>query len=191
MQQLKKKTLIFGMAMFLLLPGTVHGQSADPSVEERFPCLTKFLQILEDWGFSYEEEVLPETESQKGIAAEMLMQVNQQRRSAGRSELSLSQELTKVAQAKAEDMRDQGYFGHTSPTFGTPFEMMDAFGIEYRSAGENIAKGQKTVALVMDGWMNSSGHKENILNEDFTQLGVGYCTDKQGNTYWVQMFIQK
>ena len=198
MLQLKKKALALGMAALLLLPGTVYGQSSEPVETDWKDCFAQFFQFLEDWGICLENGNLPETPDvpeieeaipQLGLARVMLAQVNKQRRSAGLSELSLSQELTKVAQIKAEDMRDQGYFGHTSPNYGSPFEMMQEFGINYGTAGENIAQGQPSVESVMAGWMNSSGHRANILNENFTQLGVGYCIDEAGNTYWVQMFI--
>ncbi len=77
-----------------------------------------------------------------------------------------------------------GYFSHTSPTYGSPFDMMRSYGVTYRYAGENIASGQRTAAQVMNDWMNSSGHRANILNQNFTKIGVGYVNGK-----WVQMFI--
>ena len=83
-------------------------------------------------------------------------------------------------------MQTKGYFSHTSPTYGSPFEMMKKFGITYRYAGENIAYGQRTPQQVVDAWMNSSGHRANILNANFTQIGMGYVAT--GN-YWTQMFI--
>lgn len=116
--------------------------------------------------------------------------VNDERSSAGLSSLTMNAELCKVAQAKAEDMRDNNYFSHTSPTYGSPFEMMKQFGISYSAAGENIAKGQRSPESVMTAWMNSQGHRANILNSSYEQIGVGYCTDANGNTYWVQMFIK-
>lgn len=97
-------------------------------------------------------------------------------------------ELSRVARYKSQDMKDKNYFSHTSPTFGSPYDMMKSFGITYRSAGENIAYGFSTAAKVVDGWMNSAGHKKNILNPNYTHMGVGYV--KSGN-YWTQMFIQK
>ena len=83
-------------------------------------------------------------------------------------------------------MHDKGYFSHTSPTYGSPFDMMKQFGITYRTAGENIAMGYPTAEAVVDGWMNSEGHRANILNASFTEIGVGYVAD--GN-YYTQMFI--
>jgi len=104
--------------------------------------------------------------------------------------LKVNTKLSGVAEKKAEDMRDRNYFSHTSPTYGSPFDMMKQFGISYSSAGENIAKGQRTPADVMNGWMNSPGHKANILNSSYTEIGVGYVTDSNGTTYWVQHFIR-
>lgn len=121
-------------------------------------------------------------------ADEVLKLVNQERAKVGLKALTLSPELTNVATVKAKDMRDKNYFDHTSPTYGSPFDMMTRFGIKYSSAGENIAAGQKTPQEVMNSWMNSSGHRANILNKDYEQLGVGYVTGGSYGTYWVQMF---
>ena len=85
-------------------------------------------------------------------------------------------------------MKDKNYFSHTSPTYGTPFQMMKSFGITYKTAGENIARGYNTPESVVNGWMNSSGHRANILNATYTRIGVGYVKD--GN-YWTQMFVSK
>lgn len=116
--------------------------------------------------------------------------VNQERAKQGLSPLTLNTKLSSVAETKAADMRDKNYFSHTSPTYGSPFDMMKQFGISYKSAGENIAMGQKTPESVMNGWMNSEGHRANILNANYTEIGVGYVTDSNGKTYWVQMFIR-
>ena len=116
----------------------------------------------------------------------MVRIVNEIRVSYGLGELTLNEELSAVARLKSEDMRDNHYFSHNSPTFGSPFEMMSHFGINYRTAGENIAMGQKTPREVVDGWMNSEGHRANILNGSFTEIGVGYA---ENGHYWTQMFI--
>ena len=116
--------------------------------------------------------------------------VNKERAAAGLSALKINTKLSSVAEKKAEDLRDKNYFSHTSPTYGSPFDMMKQFGITYTAAGENIAKGQKTPSAVMNGWMNSEGHRANIMNSNYTEIGVGYVTDSNGNTYWVQMFIR-
>lgn len=112
--------------------------------------------------------------------------VNEQRAANGLKPLTLNADLSNVARVKSQDMHDNHYFSHTSPTYGSPFDMMKSFGISYRTAGENIAMGYATPEAVMEGWMNSSGHRANILNASFTQIGVGYVAD--GN-YWTQEFI--
>ncbi|MGG3451981.1 SafA/ExsA family spore coat assembly protein [Domibacillus aminovorans] len=120
--------------------------------------------------------------------AEVIRLVSVERQKAGLKPLTQNWELSRVAQIKSQDMMKNKYFDHNSPTYGTPFNMMKNFGITYKSAGENIAKGQTTPAAVMKAWMNSSGHKANILSKNFTQIGVGY--EPNGN-YWTQQFIQK
>ncbi|MBE7013558.1 MAG: SafA/ExsA family spore coat assembly protein [Ruminococcaceae bacterium] len=120
--------------------------------------------------------------------AEVIRLVNEERKKEGLSPLAHNWELSRVARYKSQDMKDKKYFSHQSPTYGSPFEMMKAFGISYRSAGENIAKGQRTPQAVFNSWMNSSGHRANILNANYTHIGVGYVKD--GN-YWTQMFIRK
>lgn len=122
-------------------------------------------------------------------ASEVIRLVNVERSKNGLAPLKANAELSKVATVKAQDMIDKNYFSHTSPTYGSPFDMMKKFGINYTAAGENIAYGQKTPAEVMNGWMNSSGHRANILNSNFIEIGVGVAKDKNGTPYWVQMFI--
>lgn len=130
-----------------------------------------------------------ETSTISKEADEVIKLVNIERSKNGLAPLKANDELSKVATAKAQDMIDKNYFDHTSPTYGSPFDMMKKFNINYTAAGENIAYGQKTPATVMDGWMNSSGHRANILNSNFTEIGVGVVKDKNGTPYWVQMFI--
>lgn len=119
---------------------------------------------------------------------EVVRLVNVERSKQGLKPLSSDWELSRVARYKSEDMRKNNYFSHTSPTYGSPFQMMKSFGIKYKTAGENIAKGYKTPTAVVTGWMNSSGHRANILNPTFTHIGVGYV---QNGSYWTQMFISK
>ena len=112
--------------------------------------------------------------------------INDIRRTEGLRELSIDPELSRVARIKAQEMHDKHYFDHNSPAYGTPFEMMRAFGIRYRVAGENIAVGFRTPQAVVEGWMNSDGHRANILNPEFTKIGMGFVAD---GGYWCQMFI--
>lgn len=124
------------------------------------------------------------------IEKEVVRLVNLERQKAGLKPLIIDSELSKVARLKSEDMKNKNYFSHTSPTYGTPFDMLQQFNITYKRAGENIAKGQKTAQEVVQAWMNSEGHKRNILSKSFTHIGVGYA--KRGNTpYWTQQFISK
>lgn len=117
------------------------------------------------------------------FAQQVLDLVNQERSKAGLKPLSMISGLTKVAMAKAQDMYNNNYFDHQSPTYGSPFDMMKSFGITYNSAGENIAKGQTSPTEVMNQWMNSPGHRANILNTTFTQIGIAFY-----NKEWVQEF---
>ena len=123
-------------------------------------------------------------------AEEVLKLVNSERQKAGLNALTLSDKLTSIANTKAKDMADKNYFSHTSPTYGSPFDMLHTFGVSYSSAGENIAAGQKTAEQVMTDWMNSSGHRANILNKNYTELGVGYVQGGSYGTEWVQLFIR-
>jgi uncharacterized YkwD family protein/spore coat assembly protein SafA len=128
-----------------------------------------------------------DTES-AAFEAEVIRLVNQERAKHGLSALAHDWQVSRVARYKSRDMNENNYFSHTSPTYGSPFTMLKNFGISYRSAGENIAKGYKTPAEVVKGWMNFSGHRANILSSKFTHIGVGY--EKNGN-FWTQMFISK
>ena len=149
---------------------------ANPQVEN--PDLIypdEILNIPED-----DEDSLSEYE------LEVVRLVNVYRSNAGLKPLSADAELSYIARLKSQDMCDKKYFSHTSPTYGSPFQMMKDFGVSYRSAGENIAMGQRTPSEVVTAWMNSPGHRANILNSSFTRIGVGYVS--AGN-YWTQMFI--
>ncbi len=130
---------------------------------------------------------IPQLESTvSSYESEVIRLVNEIRQKNGLRPLTANWELSRVARYKSQDMRDNGYFSHNSPTYGTPFQMLSAFGLSYRTAGENIAKGYASPQAVVNGWMNSSGHRANILNGSYTQIGVGYVS---GGNYWTQLFI--
>jgi len=122
------------------------------------------------------------------IEQQILTLTNQERAKEGLKALATDAKLMNAAREKSTDMRTNKYFSHTSPTFGSPFDRMKALGIDYRAAGENIAMGQKSADEVVKAWMNSPGHRENIMKPNFTHIGIGY--DSQGH-YWTQQFIQK
>ncbi|MFD2614202.1 CAP domain-containing protein [Paenibacillus gansuensis] len=120
-----------------------------------------------------------------GFEQQVLDLVNQERTKAGLTALTMNNtNLTNAAMAKARDMYDHHYFDHNSPTYGSPFDMMKSFGVTYTTAGENIASGQTSATQVMNDWMNSPGHRANILNSGFTQIGIAFY-----NGQWVQEFI--
>lgn len=130
---------------------------------------------------------IPKTDSTvTSYENEVIRLVNEIRAKNGLKALTADWELSRVARYKSQDMKDNNYFSHTSPVYGSPFNMIKNFGISYRSAAENIAKGQKTPQAVVNAWMNSAGHRANILNSSYTKIGVGYVAS--GN-YWTQMFI--
>lgn len=118
---------------------------------------------------------------------EVVTLTNKERAKYGLQPLKIDSKLSEVARIKSTDMKKNGYFSHTSPTYGSPFDMMKEFGISYRAAGENIAMGQRSPQEVVNAWMNSEGHRKNILSSNFTHIGIGHV---EGN-YWTQMFIGK
>ncbi|MDR6224115.1 CAP domain-containing protein [Desmospora profundinema] len=127
----------------------------------------------------------------QSIEMEVVNLVNQEREKRGLKPLKADTKLSQVARDKSQDMIDNNYFSHDSPRYGSPFDMMKAYGISYRTAAENIAAGQSTAKQVMDGWMNSDGHRANILNPNLDTIGVGYAKGGSYGHYWTQMFIQR
>ena len=116
--------------------------------------------------------------------------INTQRTNNGLPALKVSSEVQKVARIKAQDMIDNNYFSHTSPTYGSPFDMLKSFKVSYNSAGENIA-GNSSNSGAVNAWMNSAGHKANILNSSFNYTGIGVVSSPKYGKIFVQMFIGK
>jgi uncharacterized YkwD family protein/spore coat assembly protein SafA len=127
----------------------------------------------------------------KSIEHQVIQLTNQERAKYGLPALKADWQVSRVARYKSADMRDRGYFSHTSPTYGSPFTMLKNFNISYTAAGENIAMGQTTPQAVVKAWMNSTGHRQNILSKSYTHIGVGYAQGGSGRHYWTQMFIKK
>lgn len=134
---------------------------------------------------------IPDLSATKSIGNEVIQLTNQQRAKYGLKPLAADWQLSRVARYKSADMRDKNYFSHNSVTYGSPFTMMRNFGISYRSAAENIAAGQRTANEVVQAWMDSPGHRKNILNGTYTHIGVGHVTGGTYGHYWTQMFIAK
>jgi uncharacterized YkwD family protein/spore coat assembly protein SafA len=133
---------------------------------------------------------IPSPNGMSALESQVITLVNKERVSRGLMALKTGSTLSYVARLKSQDMVNKGYFSHTSPTYGSPFNMMEHFGISFSAAGENIAYGQPTAASVMTAWMNSPGHRANILNPSYTYIGVGAAKNSRGVIYWTQEFIK-
>jgi uncharacterized YkwD family protein/spore coat assembly protein SafA len=198
-----KKMMILLMLIMMIIPSMVSAET-DIYIVQKNDSLWKIAvkyqigvkEIIDanpqfknpDLIYPNDKVNIPNIDATKNIEVQVQQLVNQERSKAGLKPLQMDWELQRTARTKSCDMATKNYFSHTSPTYGSPFDMMKSFGISYRTAGENIAKGQRTPSEVMKAWMNSSGHRANILKNDFTHIGVGYC--EQGN-HWTQMFIGK
>ncbi|MGB7606165.1 MAG: CAP domain-containing protein [Lutisporaceae bacterium] len=122
--------------------------------------------------------------------ARILQLANAERAKVGAKPLKANTDLNKLASMKSQDIVDNNYFSHQSPTYGSPFDMMKTYGISYMYAGENLAINNDADAA-HNAWMNSEGHKRNILNPDFTELGIGLYPKGNGSYAYTQMFIGK
>ncbi|MFI3210080.1 MAG: S-layer homology domain-containing protein [Peptostreptococcaceae bacterium] len=129
------------------------------------------------------------TSAYSAFQDEVLRLTNIERVKVGAVALQANTKLSEVATLKSEDMINNNYFSHSSPIYGSPFEMMASFGLTFSKAAENIAWGQRTPEEVVTAWMNSEGHKKNILNGDYTHIGIGVAKDSSGRYYWTQMFM--
>ncbi len=124
-------------------------------------------------------------------AAEIVRLVNLERQKENLAPLKNLNTLSKVAEIKSKDMRDKNYFNHNSPTYGSPGDMVKKFNISFTMLGENIAAGQTTPASVVKSWMDSPGHKANILNARYTHIGIGYAEGGSWKHYWTQLFLKQ
>ena len=116
--------------------------------------------------------------------------INKQRTNNGLTALKIDAEALNVARIKAQDMVDNNYFSHDSPVYGSPFEMLKSFKVSYKTAGENLA-GNSSNSGAVNAWMNSSGHKANILNSSFNYTGIGVVTSPRYGKIFVQIFLGK
>ncbi len=147
-------------------------------------------------GWNYSTKTVSITQSDTGtndnsidaFISEVIEIVNKHRISNGLRPLSRSAGLTEVAKFRAEDMADNNYFSHISPYYGEMTDLYDKFDITWSYCGENIACGQRNPQDVTESWMNSSGHRENILDTDYKYIGVGVARNSNGTYYWVLEF---
>lgn len=130
----------------------------------------------------------PNTESAQTVSDQTINLVNKNRQQQNLATLQHDKNLSAIAKKKAEDMANNNYFAHVSPTYGSVGNMLDHFNYNWTAYGENIAKGYKSPDTVVDGWMQSPGHRANILQPKFKNIGSGYATDTKGTTYWVHLF---
>lgn len=133
---------------------------------------------------------IPQAAPLTSLEDEVIRLVNVERVKNGLQPLTKNWEASRTARYKSEDMINKNYFAHISPTYGSPFKMMEDFGLRFSAAAENIAYGQRTPAEVMNSWMNSPGHRANILSRSFNQIGVGAAKSYNGTLYWTQMFLK-
>ena len=131
-----------------------------------------------------------ETSNMNSDEKEVFDLINKQRTNNGLAALKNDSEVQRVARIKAQDMVDNNYFSHTSPTYGSPFDMLKSFKISYKTAGENIA-GNSSNSSAVTAWMNSSGHKANILNSNFNYTGIGVVSSPKYGKMYLQLFIGK
>ncbi|WP_245308258.1 CAP domain-containing protein [Halalkalibacter urbisdiaboli] len=208
---MKKFTLIFA-AICLLLSFTGHEDAhaqikmfkEPPFSHYKVSPGDSFWFIAQRYGLDYQElmRLNPDVEPRNMHVGEVIRLkadathhstfedqvvalVNQERAKQGLKPLTHRADVKNVAHKKAEDLINANYFSHNSPNYGSPFDMLKSFGIQYTTAGENIAKGQKTPQEVMNAWMDSPGHRQNILKPEYDTIGVGFY-----HSAWVQMFIK-
>ena len=131
-----------------------------------------------------------QTSSMNSDEKEVFDLINKQRTKNGLPDLQNDSEVQRIARIKAQDMVDNNYFSHNSPTYGSPFDMLKSFKVSYKTAGENIAANSSNSSAVT-AWMNSSGHKANILNSSFNYTGIGVVSSPRYGKMYVQMFIGK
>ncbi|MDF2591659.1 MAG: SCP-like extracellular [Clostridia bacterium] len=120
----------------------------------------------------------------------ILQLANAERAKVGAKPLKSNTDLNKLATMKSQDIVEKNYFSHQSPTYGSPFDMMKTYGVSYMYAGENLAIDQDA-DQAHNAWMNSEGHRKNLLNPDFTEVGIGLYPKGNGSYAYTQMFIGK
>ncbi len=200
-----KKTAAFIIILSMILfPGVAYAQTETYTVvkgdsmwriavkyEIGISELIKANPQIKDPALIYvgQKITIPEGAPLQSFEDEVIRLINLERTNRGIPALSKNWQLARVARYKSQDMIDKNYFSHTSPTYGSPFTMMQSFGLKFSAAAENIAYGQKTPQEVVNAWMNSSGHRANILSTSYTQTGVGAAKKANGTLYWTQMFM--
>lgn len=128
----------------------------------------------------------PEADKELTFAEQVVELVNQERTKAGLNAVTLDQNIASAALVRAKEIETS--FSHTRPNGSKFSTALTEQGVTFKGAGENIAWGQKSPEAVMQAWMNSEGHRANILNKNFTKIGVGYYQNAAGRNFWTQLF---
>ncbi|WP_226576545.1 SafA/ExsA family spore coat assembly protein [Halobacillus litoralis] len=199
-------TLLFAALLFLQVPQTTHAET-DTYIVKSGDTLWKISKKYKiglseiinansqfsnpDLIYPGDRVTIPLKSDIKSVESQVIDLTNQERAKNGLPALKANWQLSRVARYKSRDMANKGYFSHNSPTYGSPFEMMRNFNVSYNRAAENIAAGQRTPQEVVNGWMNSPGHRKNILDPNLRQIGVGYAQGGSYGHYWTQMFISQ
>lgn len=116
--------------------------------------------------------------------------LSEDRAANGRHTLVLDEELCRIARLKSQDMLENNYCGHLSPTYGRVRDMLDSFGVSYLSAGENVAR-SRSVAHSNAAFLSSTGHRINMLSRSYTHIGIGVATNQYGHVYVTEIFVRR
>ncbi|MBL4846527.1 MAG: PKD domain-containing protein [Planctomycetes bacterium] len=171
-----------------------QGQAGAPVVQEKLITVADPSQGSRYWytGAQYGNPAVENTAAERKLAQEILTTCNRERATAGVPPLSYDFQAESAAKGHSIDMAKRGYFDHVTPEGWQPTDRLRATGAKgYVGAGENLAAGQPTPADVMKSWMNSAGHRANILSPDFTHLGVGVATYQGSTLIWTQVFLKR
>jgi len=142
------------------------------------------------WVQIFVQEIPKNAEVDEEDEKAMFLLVNRERKKHGLLPLKLDEKLVELARLKSRDIVEKNYFSHQSPTYGSPFDMLETFGIRYRMAAENLA-GHQTVEEAHEGLMNSENHRKNILTPSFTHIGIGVVRGSRYGKVYTQLFVQK
>ena len=190
-RQLRTKLFLTSALAVAILPiGTTLAVAVQPSVAAQQRAIAPLNAPLNAQPNMVAQVQPSPPTTQSRFDAELLQLTNEERRKAGVPALQLSPQLDRAAQGHAEDMVRNNFFSHTGSNGSTLVTRVGAAGYAYSFAGENIAAGGATPAQTIQQWMNSPGHRQNLLSRNFTQIGFGYVSAPSTayGHYWVQVF---
>lgn len=178
-------------SVYVIVPGDTLTQIAASHAVDIPALLHANPQITDaDLIYAGEELQVPQNTQLRALEQAVVEDTNQARALVGLPALEVSDAATQIARMKSQDMVDNNYFAHESPTYGSPFAMMRTYGLAYDAAGENLAFGQSSAEQVVADWLNSPGHRANIYGAVYTQIGVGIVRRMDGRLYYTQLFLR-